>query len=90
MIMMFLADGRWLVTGQRDATQRLARRVRQALEAADLAAYADLLDPAVRWGLTCVKSAHSRRDTLHDPRHPRIIRQPWPAARPGVTERAGG
>jgi len=50
MIMMFLADGRWLVTGQRDATRRLAGRVRQALEAADLAAYADLLDPAVRWG----------------------------------------
>jgi len=50
MIMMFLADGRWLVTGQRDATQRLAGRVRQALEAADLTAYADLLDPAVRWG----------------------------------------
>ena len=40
--------------------------------------------------LTCGKSSHSRRDTLHDPRHPRIIRQPWPAARPGVTERAGG
>jgi len=39
-----------LVTGQRDATQRLAGRVRQALEAADLTAYADLLDPAVRWG----------------------------------------
>ena len=38
------------MTGQRDATQRLAGRVRQALEAADLTAYADLLDPAVRWG----------------------------------------
>ena len=38
------------MTGQRDATQRLAGQVRQALGAADLAAYADLLDPAVRWG----------------------------------------
>ena len=38
------------MTGQRDATQRLAGQVRQALEAADLAACADLLDPAVRLG----------------------------------------
>jgi len=38
------------VTEPRDAAQRLAGQVRQALEAADLAAYADLLDPAVRWG----------------------------------------
>ncbi len=38
------------MTGQHDAAQRLAGRVRQALEAANLAAYADLLDPAVRWG----------------------------------------
>jgi RimJ/RimL family protein N-acetyltransferase len=38
------------VTSQRDATQHVAGKVRQALEAADLAAYTDLLDPAVRWG----------------------------------------
>jgi hypothetical protein len=38
------------MTGQADAVSRLAGQVRQALEAADLDTYADLLDPAVRWG----------------------------------------
>jgi hypothetical protein len=37
------------VTGQADV-EWLAGQVQQALEAADLRAYADLLDPAVRWG----------------------------------------
>jgi hypothetical protein len=39
-----------LVAGQADVVERLAGQVREALEAADLEAYADLLDPAVRWG----------------------------------------
>jgi SnoaL-like domain len=38
------------VAEQADVVEWLAGQVRQALEAADLAAYADLLDPAVRWG----------------------------------------
>lgn len=38
------------MSGQADAMQRLAEQVRQALEAADLDAYSDLLDDGVRWG----------------------------------------
>ena len=41
---------RWPVNGPADVVERLAGRVRLALEAADLDAYADLLDPGVRWG----------------------------------------
>jgi SnoaL-like domain len=36
--------------GQPDAMQHIADQVRGALESADLAAYAHLLDPDVRWG----------------------------------------
>jgi RimJ/RimL family protein N-acetyltransferase len=39
------------VSGPADVMDRLAGQVRQALEAADLDAYAGLLDPGVRWGL---------------------------------------
>lgn len=35
---------------QLEATERLAQQVRIALEAADLAAFSDLLDPDVSWG----------------------------------------
>lgn len=35
---------------QLDATERIAQQVRVALEATDLAAFADLLDPDVHWG----------------------------------------
>lgn len=35
---------------QAEVMSRLAGLVRQALDAADLSGYADLLDPAVRWG----------------------------------------
>lgn len=38
------------MTGQADVMDHLAGQVREALEAADLDAYADLLDPAVTWG----------------------------------------
>jgi RimJ/RimL family protein N-acetyltransferase/ketosteroid isomerase-like protein len=38
------------MAGQPEATQQLAGRVAAVLEAADLAAFRDLLDPAVRWG----------------------------------------
>lgn len=38
------------MTEQADATGRLAAQVRQALGSANLDAYADLLDPEVRWG----------------------------------------
>src|SRR5262249_37898903 len=41
---------RWPVRGSADAAERLAGRVRLALEAADLDAYAELLDPGVRGG----------------------------------------
>ena len=34
---------------QLDAAQRIAQQVKMALEAADLAAFSDLLDPNVRW-----------------------------------------
>src|SRR6516162_3046421 len=37
-------------SGSADVVERLAGRVRLALEAADLDAYAELLDPGVRWG----------------------------------------
>jgi RimJ/RimL family protein N-acetyltransferase len=40
-----------VVSGQGDVMDCLAGQVRQALEAADLDAYAGLLDPGVRWGL---------------------------------------
>lgn len=33
-----------------DSTERVARQVRRALQAADLAGFSDLLDPKVRWG----------------------------------------
>lgn len=38
------------MAGQPEATQQLAGRVAAVLEAADLAAFRDLLDPAVHWG----------------------------------------
>jgi len=38
------------VTAAPDAVGRLAGQIAAALEAADLAAYRDLLDPAVTWG----------------------------------------
>jgi hypothetical protein len=38
------------VTGSAAGVERLAGRVKLALEAADLDAYAELLDPGVRWG----------------------------------------
>jgi RimJ/RimL family protein N-acetyltransferase len=38
------------VTGPADVVERLAGQVKLALEAADLDAYAELLDPRVRWG----------------------------------------
>jgi len=38
------------VTGQGSAAQRVAGRVKEAVEAADLDALASLLDPRVRWG----------------------------------------
>jgi RimJ/RimL family protein N-acetyltransferase/ketosteroid isomerase-like protein len=38
------------VSGQADVMDHIAAQVRQALEAADLEAYADLLDDGVRWG----------------------------------------
>ena len=38
------------MTGSADVVERLAGQVRVALEAADLDAYAELLDPGVRWG----------------------------------------
>jgi RimJ/RimL family protein N-acetyltransferase len=38
------------VSGSADVVERLAGQVTLALEAADLDAYAELLDPAVRWG----------------------------------------
>ena len=38
------------MAGEPDSAQRLAGQVRQALQAADLTAYADLLAPDVRWG----------------------------------------
>jgi RimJ/RimL family protein N-acetyltransferase len=41
---------RWPVSGSADVVERLAGRVRLALEAADLDSYAELLDPGVRWG----------------------------------------
>ena len=38
------------MTGRADSTEWLAGQVWQAMEAGDLEAYADLLDPGVRWG----------------------------------------
>jgi len=38
------------MAGQAEAMQELAGRIAAALEAADLAAYRDLLHPAARWG----------------------------------------
>jgi ketosteroid isomerase-like protein len=38
------------MTDQLSATERIARQIRVALEAADLSAFSDLLDPRVRWG----------------------------------------
>ena len=38
------------MAGQPEATPQLARRVAAVLEAADLTAFRDLLDPAVHWG----------------------------------------
>ena len=38
------------MTASQDATERLAQLVWSALDSADLEAYADLLDPNVRWG----------------------------------------
>jgi RimJ/RimL family protein N-acetyltransferase/ketosteroid isomerase-like protein len=38
------------VSGQNDQMDRLAEQVREALDAADLDSYADLLDDGVRWG----------------------------------------
>lgn len=38
------------MSGQTDVMSYLAAQVREALEAADLEAYAGLLDPDVRWG----------------------------------------
>ena len=39
------------MSGQAEVMDRLAGQVRQALETADLDAYAGLLDRGVRWGL---------------------------------------
>jgi hypothetical protein len=41
---------RWPVAGQLEAAERIAQQVRLALEAADLSAFSDLLDPDVHWG----------------------------------------
>jgi hypothetical protein len=38
------------MAGQADAVQQIADQVKEALEAADLAGYAHLLDPDVHWG----------------------------------------
>ncbi len=35
---------------RQEATERIAQQVRTALEAADLSAFSDLLDPNVHWG----------------------------------------
>jgi hypothetical protein len=54
------------VSGQAEVMDRLAGQVRQALEAADFNAYADLLDRGVRWGPPGdpVPSCRSREQVL--------------------------
>jgi ketosteroid isomerase-like protein len=51
---------------QREATERIARQVRIAYEAADLSAFSDLLDPNVRWGAPDdpSPSCHNRKQVL--------------------------
>jgi hypothetical protein len=54
------------VSGQPEAMQLIADQVRDALGTADLAAYAHLLDPGVRWGPPGDQSSgcHSSREVM--------------------------
>jgi RimJ/RimL family protein N-acetyltransferase len=55
-----------VVSGQTEVMDRLAVQIRQALEAADFQAYADLLDRGVRWGAPGdpVPSCRNRQQVL--------------------------